>query len=105
MNRELLNKWILALESGEYQQGQFCLDRGDGRYCCLGVLCCVAEKEGIPVIRREKEIVGCNLNMDQPAVKKEISLTNSMESALMQTNDNGGTFLEIAQYLRREFNV
>lgn len=38
MNPEVKAKWIAALRSGDYVQGQGALRRGD-KYCCLGVLC------------------------------------------------------------------
>lgn len=37
---ELQEKWLKALESGEYQQGSCQLFDGSS-YCCLGVACCV----------------------------------------------------------------
>lgn len=40
----LVKKWIVALRSGEYKQGRDTLVIGD-RYCCLGVLCDIAQKE------------------------------------------------------------
>jgi hypothetical protein len=43
MKRSIAMKWIKALESGRYKQGQRCLrskdDDGNIKYCCLGVLC------------------------------------------------------------------
>lgn len=38
MDKELKEKWIKALRSGEYKQGKDCL-RSNDNYCCLGVLC------------------------------------------------------------------
>lgn len=38
MTPELKAKWITALRSGEYTQGQNYL-KANGNYCCLGVLC------------------------------------------------------------------
>ena len=39
MNKELKEKWITALRSGEYKQGQTLLHSDeDNSYCCLGVL-------------------------------------------------------------------
>jgi hypothetical protein len=38
---ELRDRWIAALRSGKYKQGQYHLHSGD-EYCCLGVLCEVA---------------------------------------------------------------
>lgn len=37
MKKELLNKWTVALRSGEYKQGRGTLCE-EGRCCCLGVL-------------------------------------------------------------------
>ncbi len=37
MNQEIKEKWVAALESGEYQQARKCLNDGTG-FCCLGVL-------------------------------------------------------------------
>lgn len=46
MTQELKTKWIAALRSGEYRQGQLRLVRQDSEgglsHCCLGVLCEVA---------------------------------------------------------------
>lgn len=36
MNRELVEKWVAALRSGEYKQTTGCL-RDIGLYCCIGV--------------------------------------------------------------------
>jgi hypothetical protein len=41
MKRSLLNKWIIALESGKYPQGRDELKSDEG-LCCMGVLCKVA---------------------------------------------------------------
>lgn len=45
MNPEIKQKWIEALRSGKYRQGEEWLyaknPRGDERYCCLGILCVV----------------------------------------------------------------
>jgi hypothetical protein len=45
--------WLDALRSGEYQQAQRTLQvrKEDGSaFCCLGVLCDVALKNGVPVV-------------------------------------------------------
>lgn len=40
MNKELKQKWLAALRSGEYKQGEGKLYNPlDNSYCCLGVLC------------------------------------------------------------------
>lgn len=39
-------KWIKALRSGEYKQGNFILHHAD-QYCCLGVACSIYGYNGI----------------------------------------------------------
>lgn len=44
MNKEIKEKWLDALRSGEYEKGKYALRRAD-KYCCLGVLCDLYIKE------------------------------------------------------------
>jgi len=47
VNKEAMRAWVDALRSGEFQQGQKRLYNADeDSYCCLGVLCVVAKREG-----------------------------------------------------------
>ena len=46
MNQEIKERWVAALRSGEYKQGRGSLNKGDF-FCCLGVLCDLAAKEGL----------------------------------------------------------
>ena len=43
MKKEVAKKWVKALRSGKYKQGQTWLKqydkKGQEQYCCLGVLC------------------------------------------------------------------
>ena len=49
MNKENVKKWIAALRSGEFKQGKKRLRNldtmGNKTYCCLGVLCEIADIE------------------------------------------------------------
>ena len=49
MKKNIKNKWLAALKSGKYKQGQEELvqvnDENQKRYCCLGVLCHIWAKE------------------------------------------------------------
>lgn len=45
-NVEVMQKWVAALRSGEYKQTDSVLSQ-KGRYCCLGVLCELAVKDGV----------------------------------------------------------
>lgn len=46
MNQAIKELWLAALRSGKYKQGRSQLRRGDS-WCCLGVLCDLATKQGI----------------------------------------------------------
>ena len=46
MNPEVKAKWLDALRSGRYRQGVGGL-LTEGKFCCLGVLCDLAVKEGV----------------------------------------------------------
>ena len=52
MKEEVKNLWIEALRSGEYSQTQSTLSDEDG-FCCLGVLCEVAIKNGVQIEVKE----------------------------------------------------
>jgi hypothetical protein len=45
MNKEIKARWLAALRSGEYEQGQGQLVSEEGHYCCLGVLCDLHSKD------------------------------------------------------------
>src|SRR5690349_4293104 len=48
MNPEVKQEWLNALRSGEYTQTTGRLhDSQTGGYCCLGVLCDLAERKGL----------------------------------------------------------
>lgn len=46
MNQEIKALWVGALRSGDYVQGKSNLANTNGEFCCLGVLCDLAEKAG-----------------------------------------------------------
>lgn len=55
MKKEIKAEWVAALRSGRYPQTQGHLHQAGGRdekplgYCCLGVLCSIAERHGVVV--------------------------------------------------------
>lgn len=46
MKKDVADLWVNALRSGEYNQGIYVLNN-EGNFCCLGVLCEVAIKNGV----------------------------------------------------------
>ena len=39
MDKHIADRWVQALRSGQYKQGQAALHPAPESYCCLGVLC------------------------------------------------------------------
>jgi hypothetical protein len=97
-------KWLQALESGEFKQGEGRLQEDDS-YCCLGVACRVAGVQG--------DLKGASLTT-YPDVIEAMGLTESYGCpiitfvngqklySLTHMNDGlGKSFKEIAAHLRK----
>lgn len=103
--------WLKALRSGEFEQTTGTLER-HGAFCCLGVACKVAEKEGVSVERHgDKEIYGGTLGQQKPVFKwlglKSVCGNTDEESdvsaddALTKLNDIGMNFKAIAALIAK----
>ena len=123
MDAELKQRWVEALRSGEYQQGEENLHKqlpnGKDLYCCLGVLCDIegvpAEEDGrygdgslaftyegaefmLPISLKkrwglEREIPNPSVSLNNKAREVEIA------HHLAFMNDNGKSFDEIAEWI------
>ena len=78
-DKALKEKWVDALQSGDYQQGKLCLHEL-GRYCCLGVL---------------NHIRGCEQSYD--GLDSVVGLD---WIKLANMNDRGKSFPEIATWIQ-----
>jgi hypothetical protein len=47
MNPQVKEAWLVALRSGDFQQGKFQLQSPEHKFCCLGVLCELALAAGV----------------------------------------------------------
>ena len=107
MDAQLKQKWIQALKSGEYQQGQQVLCSDDDRFCCLGVLAKVAGADyepshgskvpfldGNPVFDRNKDGSPTGYLRDGG-----FGLSQKQQEALIDLNDGGSAFPRIADYI------
>ena len=63
MKPEIKKKWVAALRSGKYNQTKDHL-RDENGYCCLGVLCEIAAKEGVCKLEL-KEMLGSSYIVHQ----------------------------------------
>lgn len=104
MLNKAAKKWVKALKSGKYEQTVGQLKR-DGKYCCLGVACELAKKDGvINHYAGSAEIL--------PAVvQKRLGLNTRIGhfnryysdcKSLATLNDNYTSFEEIAKIIESE---
>jgi len=126
MKAEIKEKWLEALRSGDYEQGEGGLHKGE-TFCCLGVLCDIAIKEGIgrwaPNVDLENEneidLYGFNggecrvlplqiqdwagLRLSNPIVRhSNVKGSNPFKKAISVVNDNYGDFDEIADLIEKQ---
>lgn len=116
MNQEVKTKWLDALRSGKYEQGQSFL-RVDDTFCCLGVLC--------DIYLKEKNLNWIQVNVDDDPilyscmrftedevlpeeVMKWVSLDTpdpritSKNAQVSELNDDSYSFNEIADLIEKE---
>jgi hypothetical protein len=103
VNQEYKAKWVAALRSGEYRQGQGKLRTGDA-FCCLGVLCDVVGRElggewaGEDFTRGQ----GLSSSAVAPSWLVETCGIYYRQGELAEMNDDGATFSAIADHIERE---
>lgn len=93
MQRELRDKWTAALRDGSHQQGRatLCYEFHDGMraYCCIGVLCDVADPQGW----RHNSVVASHIDHQwgetQLSIRglREVGLTEEEQEELVYLND------------------
>lgn len=107
LNKELMTRWIEALESGRYLQGQGSLRNEDmfpPRYCCLGVLQHIEptlpdDEEMYLKQDSVKRVLGCELN--QVLLAEMNDGIDSITGLELEPK----SFREIAQYLRKTYKI
>jgi len=95
MDAQLKAKWVEALRSGKYQQTTNYL-KSDNGYCCLGVLCDIQGAD-FDAIKEEFGSLSLAYNPKQYLGKVDELISHD----LAQMNDNGKSFLEIADYIEK----
>jgi hypothetical protein len=101
MKADLKAKWIEALRSGHYEQGQGYL-RHANQFCCLGVLCDLNDPANW---RRSGDsytyVVGHDVckGLLPFDLKDKASITREHECEIAGMNDDGMSFIEIADWI------
>ena len=106
MPKEIADKWLAALRSGGYKQGQLKL-RVHDMFCCLGVLeHCVSgevENSALPSMEWLKnnniEFLSSPINQSKPDITPYIS---SVETYIHNINDDYAPFSKIADLIESE---
>lgn len=120
INADLKSKWVVALRSGEYRQGddgqlaELRRDETDIAYCCLGVLGAVC---GVSAERMDGKAELGEIDLDDllgpwsergNAISFSVSDPNShvtMQRKLAAMNDGGVAFAEIADWIEQNVTV
>jgi hypothetical protein len=90
MDKELKEKWVAALRSGEYTQARGVLVEGPKCLCCIGVG--YVTKNGLSRLR----IGDC----DTRKASNDLGLSYNDEFTLLEMNDGEKkSFVEIADYI------
>ena len=112
-------KWLAALRSGKYKQGDaFLYNKDDNSYCCLGVLC---EIEGANTKQMESTQLPSDIGMFKELVPTASELTEAQKklkynneyyafsvmykgkmTPLAYMNDDGISFAEIADVIEKK---
>lgn len=116
MKKKIMKKWVEALRSGEFEQGESYLDR-NGKYCCLGVLCALAVNEGVVRVS-ESAYTGtydygdCRMDGSLPKevmkwseIKTDMGVLASSggKTSLATMNDQGVSFKEISRIIEQNW--
>lgn len=103
MKKRIMQKWVKALRSGEYKQTTYRLIDDDG-FCCLGVLCDIATKEGIITLdiwqsgsRLPVEV------MKWADISHHYGAYNKSAYNLADLNDNGKSFKYISSIIEKKY--
>lgn len=117
MNPRIKKIWVSALRSGELEQVRGKLRKAGNKYCCLGVLCELAVREGvIPPAQWDYNAwsycgsreylpyevrywAGINAMNPQVFIPDPDDPEKTLESTLAELNDTGSSFDEIADII------
>lgn len=119
MKKDIADKWVAALRSGKYKQGKGTLRDSGNNFCCLGVLCDILDIPSslhVSSISLESGInwsYGMNDEVLNSAILPNSALLLSeiknqhgdfgFKDSLVTLNDNGSSFMEIADVIEKNW--
>jgi hypothetical protein len=105
MNPEYKAKWLKALRGGKYKQAKGVLQAGDGRMCCLGVLCDIVNPKEWEILSytSNRHFRG-DVSYPDKTVMEETGLTLGKCRKLADLNDSKDySFKQIADFIEKNF--
>lgn len=112
MDADLKKRWVEALRSGEFKQGQHQLRNCNEEFCCMGVLAHLIDEsaweEGVAPEEAvlSKMIEGyaweADLGQLRSGVLLRIGLDLDLANSLMRDNDLGVPFTTLARRIEKE---
>lgn len=94
MNKDIKDRWVTALRSGEYKQCKGVLMEKEPRaYCCLGVLSLLAD---LPTEDHEEDF---NSLMSVDDILDAVVSPHEQNTLICMNDDFGKDFNEIADYI------
>jgi hypothetical protein len=113
MKKDVADKWVAALRSGQYQQGRNMLRTRDNKYCCLGVLCDISglgKWVDTPYIAEPGYRVSnwCVEDLLSPPVQEYAGIATAggvlpNKHTLSDMNDDGATFEQLADLIEQHW--
>jgi hypothetical protein len=99
MTKELKQKWVAALRSGEFKQGEGCLyDERTNSYCCLGV-CAVLMGYDKSTLKKPVTLPDYSATPE----KTWEAIVGKNYETLIAMNDKSVPFTEIADYIDKNY--
>lgn len=111
MRLDVAKNWAEALKSGEFTQGELSLHFNNA-YCCLGVLCELAIRDGVEVIKDDshgrtrfdgRAIYLPQSVMTWAGIKTEHGVIHG--TSLSSLNDSKTTFVNIAKIIEDNVEI
>lgn len=109
LEKEFGQRWLAALRSGEYEQGESYLQNNSGKYCCLGVACRMDHPEedllhkffidSSGVEYNKKNYISRNLERSMPELLRGGNDSNEFVRLVADMNDTGKSFAYIADWI------
>ena len=99
MNKAIKTKWLEALRSGKYEQTTAQL-RNNNKFCCLGVLCDIRNKEGWDRLGSFRYYNSSSGSQIPIKLREKLGISFDQQHRLFTMNDKEGkSFTEIADYI------